>query len=275
MITRLRPGSILRNLAVIVIALVWLVPTYLIIVNASTPVTSYDGSPTWIPQGFALLENIRTGLGQSEFTTGLMNSTLYALVGAGITVLIVSAAAYSAVVMPLKRPKLWFWIIYSGTLLPLQAFLVPIFVSSSQVGLYDSRLLLLIVYVAVCIPFGFFVARNYTVTIAIEIAQAAKVDGAGWFRTYWSIFLPLMRPALLAAFIFQANYIWNELFFGLSLVVSPENRPIMAAVASLQGQGSVIGQPVILASALLVSLPTLLIFLVFQKYFVAGLSTGL
>ncbi|HEY2557985.1 MAG TPA: carbohydrate ABC transporter permease [Diaminobutyricibacter sp.] len=273
--TSLRPGVLLRNVVVIVLTVIWIIPTYLVVVNAMTPVHSYTGSPVWWPAGFAFFDNVAQGWVAGQFFWPFVNSLIYALVGAGAAVLLASLAAFGLVVMPVKRTKLWFWLIYAGTLLPLQVFALPLYQASVQLGIYDTRTILIIIYIALCIPFAFFVTRNFLITIPSEIGQAAKLDGAGWWRMFVSVFFPLLRPAIVAAFVFQFIYIWNELFFGISLTISPENQPVMAALASLQTQTSALSQPAILATAVVVSLPAILVFLVFQRFFVTGLTSNL
>lgn len=272
---RLRTGTIARNTIVVLLALIWAVPTYLVLVNAMTPVESYSGSPQWWPTGFALFENIAAGWQSVDFTAPFLNSLLYAVLGAGISVLLAALAAFGLVVMPTTNRKMWFWLIYAGTLLPLQVFALPLYQASVALDLYDTKTILIIVYVALCIPFAFFVTRNFMITLPPEIGQAAKIDGAGWWRMFAEIYLPLVRPAMVAAFVFQFIAIWNELFFGISLTISNENQPVMATVSAMQVQGSVLAQPTVLATALAVSLPGLLVFLFFQRYFVAGLTVNL
>ena len=273
--TAIRPGIVARNTTSIVLSVLWLVPTYLVVVNAMTPVASYTGSPVWWPSGFAFVDNVVQGWTAGQFQTTFMNSVLYAVVGAGAATLLASMGAFVLVVHEVRRPKLWFWLIYSGTLLPLQVFAGPLYQASAQLGLYDTKTILIIVYVALCIPFAFFVTRGYLITIPGEISQAAKLDGAGWWRMYVSIFLPLMKPALVAGFVFQFIYIWNELFFGITLTLSNDNQPVMAGLASLQTQSSALSQPAILATAVAVSAPAILVFLLFQRYFVSGLTSNL
>jgi ABC-type glycerol-3-phosphate transport system permease component len=272
---RLRPGVLFRNTLVVLLTLLWVVPTYLVVVNAMTPVKSYTGSPVWWPTGFAFFSNVAQGWQAGSFDQVFWNSVLYAVVGSGLAVALSSAAAFGLTVMPVRRPRLWFWLIYAGTLLPLQVFAVPLYQASAALGLYDTKTIMLIVYTALCIPFAFFITRNYLITIPSEIGQAAKLDGANWWQTYLRVFLPLMRPALLAAFVFQFIYIWNELFFGISLTISAENQPVMAALASLQTQSSALSQPAILATAVAVSAPAIIVFLVFQRFFVTGLTSNL
>lgn len=272
---RLQPGILARNTIVIALALVWAVPTYLVVVNAMTPVASYTGSPVWWPSGFALFENLAVGWETGSFTAPFLNSLLYATLGAGIAVVLASLAAFGLVIMPTTHKRLWFWLIYAGTLLPLQVFALPLYQAGVATELYDTKMILIIVYVALCIPFGFFVTRNFMVMLPPELSQAAKIDGAGWWQMFVLIYLPLIRPAMVAAFVFQFIFIWNELFFGISLTISVENQPVMAAVATMQTQGSALSQPAILATALVVSLPAVLVFLFFQRFFVAGLTTKL
>jgi multiple sugar transport system permease protein len=273
--TAIRPGVLARNTTVIVLSLLWLVPTYLVVVNAMTPVRSYTGSPVWWPSGFAFIDNVIQGWTAGQFQTTFLNSVLYATVGAGAATLIASMGSFVLVVHEVRRPKLWFWVIYSGTLLPLQVFAGPLYQASARLGLYDTKTILIIVYIALCIPFAFFVSRGYLITIPTEISQAAKLDGAGWWRMYRSIHLPLMKPAIVAGFVFQFIYIWNELFFGITLTLSNDNQPVMAGLASLQTQSSALSQPAILATAVAVSAPAIVVFLMFQRYFVSGLTSNL
>lgn len=268
-------GIVARNSVVVLISALWAIPTYLIIVNSITPVTEYTGKPVWWPSGFGFFENVVQGWTAGKFLGPFLNSIGYSVLGAGIAVGIAGLGAYALVVLNVKSRRIWFWFVYSGTLLPLQVFAVPLYLASSALGIYDTKFLLIVVYVALCIPFAFFVARNFLTTIPLEIGQAAKLDGAGGFRMFWSIYLPLMRPAIAAGFALQFVYVWNELFFGISLVISRENQPVMAALASLQAQGSALSQPAILATAVVVSLPAVLVFLIFQRYFVNGLSSSL
>jgi multiple sugar transport system permease protein len=265
----------LRNTVVILLALVWLVPTYLLVVNALTPNADYTGKARWLPTSFGLLDNIKTSWTAAEFSLTARNSLLYALICAGAAVLIATLAAFALVVMPLKRKVLWFWVIYTGTLLPLQVFARPLFIAASKTNLYDNSLGLSIVYIAVCIPFAMFVVRNFLTTVPPELTESARIDGAGWGRLFWSIHLPLARPAMAAAFVFQFVYVWNELFFGITLSLSPQVQPVMAALAGLQGNYSNVGPPAVLAAALVVSLPTIVLFFAFQRFFVTSLKANI
>lgn len=267
-------GSWVRGVVLVGLAALWLVPTYLLVVNAMTATGDYTGSPRWLPSGFALFENVATAWEVGGFGPSVRNSLFYALFSAGAAVLIATMAAFAVTIVPVRRPAVWFWFIYAGTLLPLQIFARPLFLGSVEAGLYDTWALLSLVYIAICVPFAFFVVRNFLVTLPPELSEAARLDGAGWTRMFREIHLPLARPAMAAAFVFQFVWVWNELFFGITLSISPEVQPVMAALARLQTDGTAASPPVLMAAALLVSVPTIAVFFVFQRFFQAGVRAN-
>jgi multiple sugar transport system permease protein len=268
-------GRTLRNGVVLALSLLWFVPTYLLLVNGMTPVARYSGSPRWLPDGFGLLGNIRSAWVDAALGPALLNSLMYALVSALLAVVVSSLAAFATVVMSVRRRALWFWLIYVGTLLPLQVFIQPLFSAYAKTNLYDTQLGLIIIYMAFCIPFAYFVMRNYLSTIPPEVTEAARIDGASWWRLFWRIHVPLSRSAMVAAFVFQFVAVWNDLLFGISLTTSPNIRPVMAALADLQGTYAGTAPPVALGGALVVSLPTIILFFAAQRFFVSSLKLNL
>lgn len=264
-------GRTIRNVVVIVFAILWVVPLYLLVVNALVPVADYAGVPQWFPQGFGFFDNLVIAWTQSDLGAGMVNSLLYSTVSAGIAVLAAALAGFAVIVMPTRWPTLWFWTIYLGTLLPLQIFLAPLFKAYVSTSLYDTNIGMILIYSAICVPFAFFIVRNYLTTLPPEITEAAKLDGAGWGRLFWRIHFPLIRSSLFAAFIFQFTWVWNDLLFGITLTTSPDRRPVMAALAEINGGFASLGPPVVLAAAIVVSLPTVILFLACQRFFVSSL----
>lgn len=260
----------LRSALLVVVALIWLVPTYLAVVNAFTPPAEYSG-PRWWFSSFGYVDNLRTAFEASGIGRAMWNTLLYSTGAGALSVGIAALASFAVVIMPARRPALWFWIIYAGTLLPLQVFLSPLFNGYAATSLYDTQYGMLLIYTALAIPFAFFVIRNYMTTAPREVREAAQLDGAGWVTMFFRIHLPLVRGALLAAFLFQFLATWNDLLFGITLSTSPNIRPVMAALAELNGQYTGLGPPVILAAGIFVSVPTVVLFLVFQRFFVSAL----
>jgi multiple sugar transport system permease protein len=261
----------LRHLVLAALTLAWLVPAYLAVVNAAIPADEYTGSTQWLPRDFALLANMRSAWTEAGLGDGIVNSLAYGAIGAGVAALVALLGGFAIVMMPLRRRAPWFWLLYCGTLFPFQIYLAPLFNGYVEFGIYDTHLGLLAIYSAITVPFAFFVMRNHATTVPRELIEAAMLDGASWWRILRSIFTPLSKPAIGAVFIFQATWIWNDLLFGITLSQSGHVRPVMATLANMQGVASNFGVPVVLAGALMVSLPTVLLFVGFQRLFVRGL----
>ncbi|MGW6272115.1 carbohydrate ABC transporter permease [Streptomyces sp. NPDC055060] len=267
-------GRTVRHLFVAGCVLLWLVPLYLLVVNALTPAAAYTGKPDWTVQGFDLAENVRTAWNVAGIGDSFQASLLYAVVCGLAAVLVAAMAAFAVVVLPIPRPAFWFWLIYSGTLFPLQMFLAPLFGLYADADLYDTRLGLMLVYAAWAVPFAFFLIRNQMTTMPPELTEAALIDGASFRRIFWRVHVPLMKAGLAAAFIFQFTAVWNDLLLGITLSRSPDVQPVMAALSTLNNAYASTGPPVILAGALIVSLPTLFLFLVFRGLFLRGVTAS-
>ena len=187
--------------------------------------------------------------------------------------MLAASAAFATIIMPVRRQALWFWLIYSGTLLPLQVFIRPLFlVVRATPSLYDTQFGLVLIYTAIAIPFAYFVMRNYALTLPRRSSRPRAWTVRHGGGVFWQIHVPLTRSAMIAVFVFQFVAVWNDLMFGITLATSSNIRPVMAALAELQGNYSNVGPPVVLAGALLVSLPTLVLFFSAQRFFVSSLK---
>jgi multiple sugar transport system permease protein len=149
---------------------------------------------------------------------------------------------------------------------------LPHFISSSGL-LYNSYAGLIVINASFQLGFCVFVLSNYMKTIPAEMYEAAVVDGASLWTRYWRLTLPLCRPALAALATLLTTWIYNDFFWAITLMQTGNKRPITSALANLQGQ-FVSNQNLISAAALIAGIPTLLVYVVLQKQFIAGLSLG-
>ncbi|QKJ18521.1 carbohydrate ABC transporter permease [Microbacterium hominis] len=267
-------SRIIRTTVLIVLGLFWLLPIYLLVVNASKAPTEFVSGEAWIPNGFALFPNILDALQLSGLADSVVSTIIYAVVSPIIAVVVGAAAGYAIVALRLKRGFMWFVIIFGGTIFPLQMILLPLFDAYSRVGLYDTQVGMIIVYTAISIPFSAFVMRNFFTGVAYNVFEASVLDGASTWRTFTRIYLPMASSALVAVFILQATFIWNDLLLGLTLTQSDEVRPIVTALAGMQSTYGGAQISTVLAAAVLVSLPTVILFLFTQKFFARGLALG-
>jgi glucose/mannose transport system permease protein len=160
-----------------------------------------------------------------------------------------------------------------GMFIPYQSILIPLVHFLQMVKLYGSIPGLILVHVIYGLPITSLIFRNFFTNIPDEMLEAARIDGAGVIRTFFKIMLPLGRPAFVVVGIFQFTNIWNDFLFGVSVVPNPAAQPVTVAVNNLQGSYSV-DWNVVMAGAVLVALPTLLIYVFLGRFFVRGLLAG-
>jgi len=263
-----------RLVIALALLIAYLVPFYYLFVTVFKSTDEYLSSGVLdLPRSVTpLLDNIvqawtRAGMGQAAF-----NSLSYGLLGSAFAVALASAAAYGLTRLRLRSANSWFMVIFAGTLFPFQMYLVPLFFGYQRVSLMNSWLGMLLIYTAICIPFPLLVLRNYFGGIGREIDEAARIEGASEWRVFVSMILPNAKGPLLALFLLQFTFIWNDLLFSSILASSPEVRSIMTALQSLQGTYASTGPNVVVTASLISSIPTVVLFVLLRKYFMSGLQ---
>jgi multiple sugar transport system permease protein len=267
-------SRILRTSVLAVLGLIWLLPVYLLLVNAAKSPLTFTTTESWIPTDFALFANIAEAMQLSGLGDSVVSTLVYAVVSPAIAVLIGAAAGFAIVALRLRHAFAWFVVIFGGTVFPLQMVLLPLFDAYSRVGLFDTQLGMIIVYTAISIPFSAFVMRNFFTGIAHSVFEAAVLDGATSWRIFSRVYLPMASSALVAIFILQATFIWNDLLLGLTLSQSDTVRPIVTTLSGMQSTYGGAQLSTVLAAGVLVSLPTVVLFLFTQKFFAKGLALG-
>ncbi len=169
----------------------------------------------------------------------------------------------------------------AGNMLPIVLTYIPVFWMFIWVGelfgnrnmLYNNYGGLILVHVGFQVGFATFVLSSYMKTIPKEISESATIDGANVFRHYWNVILPLLRPALAALSVLMTTWIYNEFFWALVLMSDDSKRPITSALRRLQGQ-YVTDFNLLAAGAIIAASPTVIMFFVLRKQFIAGLTLG-
>ena len=265
---------ILRTSVLVVLGLIWLLPVYLLLVNASKSPLGFTTSEAWTPQGFELLGNMAEAIQLSGLGDSVVATLIYSIVSPALAVLIGAAAGFAIVALRLKHGFAWFVVIFGGSIFPLQMVLLPLFDGYSRVGLFDTQLGMILVYTAISVPFSAFVMRNFFTGLSHSVFEAAVLDGASTWRIFSRVYLPMSASALAAVFILQATFIWNDLLLVLTLSQSDDVRPIVTTLAGMQSTYGGAQMATVLAAGVLVSLPTVILFLLTQKFFARGLALG-
>ena len=254
-------------------ALAWVTPLVMVALSSmKTPIEQSQSGILALPENAAMmLDNMQSASELSGIGKGLASSLIYAFVGSATAVIVASSAAYSIAMLGVRFPFFWFLLIYSGTVFPFQMYLMPLFQMYQTVGLYDTRIGMLLFYSAIAVPFCLFVFRNYFIGMQQEVIEAASLDGASSFQTYSRIVLPMAKAPALFLFVTQFSWIWNDFLFGQVLAKSDSVRPVMTSLAMLSGTYGVGTIPQQMAGALMASIPTLILFFALQKHFMQGL----
>ncbi|MEM6431337.1 MAG: carbohydrate ABC transporter permease [Deinococcota bacterium] len=267
----------LSNGAVIGLASLWLfvagVPFYFMVVTAfkgrfelmSGSVFSFPRTPSW--------SNFQAVLGSSSFIRYLSNSVIVVTAAVFLILLFSALAAYVFARISFQWQQSLFSIVVAGLVIPLHVTLVPVYLLTRRIGLYDSLWGLLGPYVAFSLPLSIFILTEFMRQIPRELEEAARMDGASIPGIFWRIILPLSGPGLVTLAIYNAVILWNEFVFAFVLITSPENRPLPLAIWEYQGQYAM-NIPAIFAVLTLSSLPLIVIYIVGQEKVIAGIMAG-
>ncbi|NED96595.1 carbohydrate ABC transporter permease [Phytoactinopolyspora alkaliphila] len=203
------------------------------------------------------------------FAEQLRTSAIVALVRTVGQVLLCSLAAYAFARLHFRGRELLFALFLSVLMVPGQLLILPQYELMVSFGLLNTIPALILP--GLFSAFGTFLLRQFFLTIPAELEEAALIDGASRLRIYWSVMLPLVRPALAALAVITMMNSWNDLLWPLVVNTDPNVMPISAGLTTLQGQFQT-NYPALMAGALLASLPMLLVFLVLQRQFVQGIA---
>ena len=267
----------------IVACVAWMVPVLFALYVSFRPYaeTSQYGYVS-LPHHLTL-QNYVNAWTQSDMLRFFGNSVLITVPAVILILLLASMVAFVVTRVNMKVNLALLLLFTAGNLLPPQVIITPLyrlylliplpsFLSSSGY-LYDSYAGLIVINVAFQTGFCVFVLSNYMRTIPAEMYEAAEVDGAGLWARYWRMTMPLCRPALAAMATLLTTWIYNDFFWAITLISTGGKRPVTSALANLQGQ-FVSNQNLIAAAAMIVAVPTLVVYLLLQRQFIAGLTLG-
>jgi multiple sugar transport system permease protein len=203
----------------------------------------------------------------------LPNSFIITFPALFLTLALSSLGAYALARFRFKGRNLFYFLFVGGTMLPFQILLLPVFQLSDFLGIYDTYVGLIAIHVAFQLGFCTFVLRNYMMTVPIQLMESARLDGCSELRIWWAIMLPLTVPAFAAIATLEFTWIFNDYLWALILIRTAEKMPVTTGLAILQGQ-YVQDWTVIVSGALMATIPTLIVFIFLQRYFIAGLTLG-
>ncbi len=281
--TRLKRPHYGTHLFLIAMAILWLIPFVWALFTALRPKADTDKYGYFSFGGAFNLDNFIAAWNQGGFATYFGNSVIITVPTVILTLLLASMMAFAVSRFTWKFNVTLLIMFTAGNLLPPQVLAAPLFemfkhfnlpYSVSDSGnLLNTYVAVIAVDTAFQIGFCTFVLSNYMKALPQDLTEAAFVDGAGVWRQYWAIIMPLTRPAFAALGTLEVIWIYNDFFWPLLLIQSGNRLPITTAIHNLQGQ-FLSNYNLLAAGAIITIIPTLIIYIVLQKQFVAGLTLG-
>jgi multiple sugar transport system permease protein len=258
-----------------VVAVITLIPFVWVMFGAFKSQAEIMSAPgAWLPRNFGNFDNFIELFEHRQFGTFMRNSFIVSVFTVVANVLFSSMAGYALAKLPFKGRRLVFASVLMAMMIPYVALFVPQFFVIVQLGLVNT-LTAMVLPIAV-MPIAVFIMRQFADSIPDDLLEAARLDGAGEFRIFFGIFLPLLGPAVATVAIITFLNSWNYFLWPLIVAQSEETYtlPVGLSIASQAANSTDYG--LLLAGAVVVLLPVLLLFIFLQKYFVRGIAvTGL
>lgn len=259
--------------ALTMFALIMLVPFVIVTMNALKSPAEYAGDgPLSLPDGL-YLQGLIDFWNRVDYGQKLLNSLM---ISGAVAVLAVVVSTFNAYALGIGRVKgrMWLLIVFLlANTLPHEALVYPLYYLSKEVGLYDTRLAIVLIFVVIQTAFGTYLLSAVLSSFPREVLEAAQMDGAGRWQVLWRVVVPMSRPTLAVLMVFFFIWTWNEFFLPLIFLISNDNQTVPVALGVLQGQ-RLMDATMSSSSALLGILPAILFFLIFQRTLTRGVTAG-
>ncbi|CUX35777.1 carbohydrate ABC transporter permease [Clostridium sp. C105KSO13] len=232
----------------------------------------YLSSPLALPENFQL-DNYAAAFKKLDLATTFTNTFVYTAVSVVILALLCGTTAWAIARCSHKFFKFCYVYFIVGILIPYQALFLPIYMIGYKLHLTNTRFGIIFMYVATGISFGVFLMNSFMSTVPLELEEAARIDGCSVIRTYISVVMPILKPAMATLIIMQSFQIWNDYLLASLYVSKKQLKTLTVAIQSLfSAQSS--DYTTAMAAIVISVLPIAILFLSLQKYFIKGMTVG-
>ncbi|NMA85130.1 MAG: carbohydrate ABC transporter permease [Epulopiscium sp.] len=255
-------------LVLIALSICFLIPVIWVLLSSfKSGAELFSWPPTIWPEKF-ILDNFQIAFKKGNFGLYFWNSTYSTILATLLTLLINTMAGYALAKFEFKGRNLFFIGFISTLMIPLEVIMIPIFQVLKTLRMYNRMLGIIIPPAAT--PTGVFLMRQYLLSVPDSLLEAARIDGAGEWKLFSKIIMPIAKPVLAVLTIFSFMWRWNDFLWPLLVINDPNLYTVQLAIANFTGQFSVDWNS-LLAMAVVTMIPVLIVFLIFQKQFVRGM----
>lgn len=266
-------GTIGHHLPLVLLAALWMMPLLWMMSLALSPNDALQRSSSGLLPSSITLENFATVLGSGNLLRWFLNSLVVTIVTTVVTVALCAMAGYAFAKIRFRGSRWLFALVLAGLMVPKEALFVPRFLLFSDLELQNTYTALIAPNLAA--PLGVFILTQFFTKVPHELEEAARLDGAGRWRIFTSVMLPLARPAMASLGIFTFVLTWNDYLWPLVASTRPEWFTVTTGLASLQSNFEAttnLGD--LMARGLVGSLPLIILFLIFQRQLIRGITLG-
>ncbi len=267
--TGARPWSHVLTAAMMVVGLLWIAPLFWMFSTGVKPTPEIFTTPPQIVPSEPTLDHVHVVLTRWPFLRWLLNSVVVATATTALSVLVSVPAAYAFTRMRWWGRDAVFLVFLSSMLIPLEVNVIPLYFLMNRLHLLNTYPAVFLPMIGM--PIGIFLLRQFFVNIPHELDDAARVDGCGNLRILWHVILPLSRPAMAALVIYMFTFAWNEFFWSMIALSSPQMFTLPIGLRALQGAYD-IDYGILMAGASLAALPALVLFLFLQQSIIRGIT---
>lgn len=267
---RLTPGRIGMYLLLVLAALFFLLPVYMLFATALKTPDAISLPTSWHWPAALNWGSFREAW--AKIGGNLGNSLFLAVVGTILSAMLGSLNGYALSKWTFRGANTLFALMLFGMFIPYQAVLIPLFQFIKSLGLYGNIWGLILAHVVYGIPITTLIFRNFYADVPDALVEAATIDGAGFWDIYRRVIFPISIPGFVVVIIWQFTQIWNEFLFAATLT-NTSSQPVTYALSQLAG-GQAVSWNLPMAGAILAALPTLLVYILLGRYFVRGLLAG-
>ncbi len=256
----------------IVITILVLFPIYILALNSIKSDVEIKAGPLELPS-VPQLQNFADAYITGGFHTGLLNSLKIAVVVCIAVILLATLAAYglARLYVPGKLKINTYFLM--GLAVPPQLFLIPLYNNLSVLGLNDTHVGLILVYIGIYLPFSIFFLRSFYLSLPREVEECAKIDGCSTIQIVFRIVLPISRPAFLSLIVIIFTWVWNEFTFAVTLIQSDQLKTVSTQYLAFSSNRD-IDLSMVAAAGIITSIPVVILFILLQKNFIEGMTSG-
>jgi raffinose/stachyose/melibiose transport system permease protein len=274
--SRLKAQVFFPRLVIYILALLWLLiclyPFAFLIQNSLKTLVEFFGGNVWrLPEKFSLTNYVQVW--KASFPRFLFNSAFVVSISLVLLILAGSSAAFGLSRFKFRFNRFFYYLFVGGMTIPIHITLIPVYILTRRIGLYDSLWALIGPYIAFNVPITVFILVSFMSEIPRSLEEAAYIDGATKWQDFWHVVLPVSRPAVTAVGIYNSVILWNEFVFPLILVSTRNKRPLTLALWSFKGEFGA-DVPSIMAALILSMIPLLIFYAITRERLIEGLVAG-